>query len=195
MTLDFDESSHTYTLDGKRLPSVTQIIQSLLPMPQVDPWYLERGTATHKACELLDRGTLNFFSVDPAIENRVKAWIKFRRDWPAEIIANEKRLASAKHQFAGTVDRVFEHAGRAVIADLKNSVTPQVRLQLAAYSLLFTENVGGKACSAVAVELLESGEYRCHWIEERELRRLERQFLALLSVYSFAEQHKILREK
>lgn len=196
MTIDFDATTHTYTLDGKRLPSVTQIIKAVLPYdfgPGVGDWHMQRGTATHHGCRLLDEGRLDWSTVDPEIEPRIRAWEKFRRDWPAELVANERQLASAKYGYAGTLDRMFDRAGQ-IVADIKNSVSPQVRLQLAAYSLLWTENGGGKVCQAVAVELDKSGTYSCHWMNKHELRRAEQQWLALLTVYGFAREYNLLRK-
>ena len=192
----FDAATHTYTLDGVRVPSVTQIIQSLLPLPPIDPWYLERGRATHLACELLDRGTLDWSSVDSEIEPRVRAWEKFRQDWPAEILANELPLASEKYQFAGTLDRMLISDRVApTLIDLKNSFSPQYYLQLAGYSILWRENRPVKPYNAGAVELRDDGTYRCHWMTRYELQTAEQQFLALLTVYGFATKHNLLKGK
>jgi hypothetical protein len=53
--LEFDAATHTYTLGGVRLPSVTAIIGHVLPYdfgPGV--WHMDRGTKTHLACKFLD---------------------------------------------------------------------------------------------------------------------------------------------
>lgn len=197
----FDAETHTYTLGGRRLPSATQVIQALLPMPPVDEWYLQRGTATHHGCRLLDDGRLDWSTVDAEIEPRIRAWQKFRREWPAKLVANEQPLVHARLGYAGTVDRVFRDpgglnpGGLLTICDLKNSVSPQVYLQMAAYSLLWAANDGGTCQQAVAVELTEDATYRCHWMSRAELRRAEQQWLALLTVYGFAETHNLLRNR
>lgn len=185
----------TYMLDGKRLPSVTEIINAIFPMPPVDPWYLQRGTATHLACELADKGMLDWGSVDSEILPRVEAWMKFRRDLPMPIVANEQGMKSATYRFAGTVDRVFDGSDGVIVADLKNSVSPQVALQLAMYSILWTETRKQKVETAVAVELLETGDYRCHWLKSKALRLAERQALALITVYGFAVANNLVKEK
>lgn len=194
----FDAETHKYTLDGVQLPSVTQIIKAILPpvFEGATEWHMQRGTATHYACELLDHGVLDWSSVDPEIEPRVRAWQKFRREYPATIKANEMRMASTRYQFAGTVDRILDsEADDTVVCDLKNSVAPQVFLQLAFYSLLFAENAKEKPHAAVAVELQDDGSYRTHWLNNRELRRAEQQALALLTTYNFAQQHNLLRDQ
>lgn len=192
--LDFDPRTHTYRLAGQRLPSVTQIIDAILPLWKVDDWYLQRGIAVHHGARLLDAGVLDWSSVDAEIEPRIRAWQKFRQDFPAEIIAMEKPLAHAKLRYAGTMDRLLLRDGRYVLADLKNTISQQVRLQLAGYSLLWTVNGGGIVQAAVAVELDESGTYSCLWLNKHELRRAEQQWLALLTVYNFANEHSLLRK-
>lgn len=196
MTLEFSEDRHEYRLNGKTLPGVTQVINAILPYWKVDDYYLQRGTATHYGCELFDQGRLDWKSVDPAIEPRIRAWEKFRREYPATIKCSERRMASERYQFAGTVDRVLDsESDDTVICDLKNSVSPQVFLQMAAYSILFTENAKEKPQAAVAVELQDDGNYRTHWINSRELRRAEQQWLALLTVHGFATTHNLIKGK
>lgn len=195
MTLDFDESTHTYRIDGVRVPSVTQVIQAILP-PRYEfagEWHMQRGAATHHGCRLLDEGRLDWASVDPEIEPRIRAWQQFRQQYGGEIVANEQPLASLKHRYAGTLDRMIEKGQSLIVADLKNSVAAQVYLQLAAYSLLWKEETGWTPSDAVAVELLEGGEYRCRWMNKHELRRAEQQWLALLTVFNFAQEHKLLK--
>lgn len=190
---DFDAATHTYWLDGRRLPSVTQMIQALLPMPPVDDYYLQRGSATHHGCHLFDQGRLDWSTVDPEIEPRIRAWEKFRREFPCTIKANEERFAHPRLSYAGTIDRMLD-ADDLIVCDLKNSVSPHVELQLAFYSMLWLENRKEKVQSAVAVELLEDGNYRCHWLDRFELKRAEQEATALLTVYNFASRNKLLRK-
>lgn len=192
--LEFFEDSHTYKLDGRAVPSVTQAIQAILPMRPMDDYYLQRGTAVHRACELYDRGTLDEASVDPEIAPRLEAWKKFRSDFGGEIAMNERRLASKKYQFAGTVDRVFAKGGKLILVDLKNGWYKQSILQIGGYGLLLAED-GRTPHRAGIVELLECGAYHCRWMERADLRRAEQQFLALLSVFGFAAENKLLKEQ
>ena len=194
-TLEFDAEAHKYTLGGTALPSVTQIIQAVLPVWEASDWYLQRGAATHHGCRLLDEGRLDWTSVDPEIEPRIRAWQKFRIHFPADMIACEKALAHPKYRYAGTLDRILERKRTMIVADLKNSISAQVRLQLAAYSLLWTAESGETVHQGVAVELLASGDYRCLWMDKFELRPAEQQWLALLTTFNFAQEHNLLRDK
>lgn len=195
--LEFNEQRHEYRIGGKVVPSVTSVIKAILPTKYefAGEWHMQRGTATHRACELFDNGVLDCESVDPEIEPRVRAWRKFREQMPMDMVANEKKLAHEGLRFAGTIDRVFSNKKTLIVCDLKNSVTPHVRLQLAAYSLLWTANGGKSINRAVAVELLETGAFKCHWIEKSDLRMHERQFVSMLSVYNFAQTYGLLKGK
>ena len=76
--VEFDAETHTYTRNGVKLPSVTQVLKAVLPSPYaIGEWYLTRGTATHYACELIDQGKLDWASVDEEILPRVKAYCRY----------------------------------------------------------------------------------------------------------------------
>jgi len=55
--IDFDEISHTYTVDGKDKPSVTQILKAVGLFPDFWgndedlAWYMRRGSMVHKGVE------------------------------------------------------------------------------------------------------------------------------------------------
>lgn len=83
--LAFDELTHTYTLEGVRLPSVTQILQraGLIDFSKIPGPILlaarDRGAAVHRAIHYLNEGDL-----DPDFEHEfpeywpyVAAWINF----------------------------------------------------------------------------------------------------------------------
>ena len=66
--LTFDEATHTYTLDGIRLPSVTEVTRFCAYDYRSDrPWLAEaaarRGTAVHEACALIGSCLLTFVHV------------------------------------------------------------------------------------------------------------------------------------
>lgn len=192
-TLTFDADKHEYRSGSRRLPSVTEVINRIMPGFQADEYYLKRGTFTHHGCALLDQGELDWDSVSPAILPRVQAWQKFRCDWPAQCMAIELPLSHRLYQYAGTLDRALRSTkGELTIVDLKNSVSPQVRLQLAAYSLLWKDHFPKQPVRmACAVELCDDGTYRTLWLDSFELRRCEQVFIAALSVFGFMTKHKL----
>lgn len=183
---------HEYRLDGQRLPSVTQILRRVLPGWQAAEWYLQRGRALHHACRLLDCGDLDWSSVSPEIEPRIRAWQKFLRDAPAHMLGVEVPVASRAYRFAGTCDRMLVYPGNVLtVADLKSTVEPQVILQLGGYSLLWREAGKGTPARAVAVQLNEDASYRTRWLNAHELRRAEQTFLAALTIFNFMEMNNL----
>ncbi len=192
--LHFDPETHKYTLDGRVLPSVTTIINAILPGYQADEWYMQRGTAMHYACQLLDEGQLDWSTVAPEIEGRVRAWEQFRKDFPGTVKEVEHAMAH-DYGFAGMMDRLFSRTtGTLLLADIKSSLAPQVRLQLGAYAILYndaTHNARRPIREACAVQLCDDGKYKTLWMKESELALAGRTFLACLSVYGFKHKENL----
>lgn len=79
--IELDEVTHRYTLDGKPLDGLTSTIQEAgLIRNAGDPWYLERGTAIHKATQYFDEGCLDEETVDFQIAGYLESWKRFRKD-------------------------------------------------------------------------------------------------------------------
>ena len=185
--LEYNDAKHEYRVDGRVLPHVTGIIKSVLPMEQfASDWHMQRGTATHYACELLDRGVLDWSSVDLEILPRVRAYQSFREQYPVAVVANETKLVHPVFLYAGKLDRVFEtDEGKLILCDIKNSVSAQVRVQLGLYSLAWEAVMKRKISKAVAVELMGDGRFKCLWVDGIELRDAEKAAIACLTVHNF----------
>jgi len=110
--LDFDSEHHIFTdRHGKNPPSVTQVLSKAKMTPSydwVDPWYMLRGSHTHKATELHDNGTLDESTVDEEIAPYLAAYRKFRKEWSGKIVEAEYHLWHPTYKYAGIVDRVIE---------------------------------------------------------------------------------------
>lgn len=140
--LTFDEATHTYFWDGKKVPSVNQIIDKVFHRSYGgDPWYGERGRLFHTAAEYFDQGTLDESSVDPEISPFLDSYKDFLRETKATSVLIEQRLYSQMHGFAGTIDRVWEIDGRRVLGDFKTgNYMKYHKYQLWAYDILYSEN-------------------------------------------------------
>jgi hypothetical protein len=146
--LTFDAATHTYTLDGVRVPSVTDILRlagfldfSRIPADILDAAQ-ERGTLVHEALHYLADDDLHPDSVPDAIRGYVEAGIAFRRTAGFSVVAAELRVFSRTWQLAGTVDLVGYWDGEdACLADYKTGDPADVAadLQLAAYVELLKE--------------------------------------------------------
>jgi hypothetical protein len=186
----FNEAEHSYHMDGRRLANVTGVIGRMCPFWKIDPWYLTRGRLLHLACQYADQVGVDPRTIDPEIRGRLDGWLKFRREYPARIVATEKKLGHAVMRYAGTLDRVLEMPGGALcVADLKSSMTPAVVLQLSAYRKLFQDAGLGRIRRGVAVELRENGTYACKWFTEGELRRAESVFLSFLTSANWLDEN------
>lgn len=190
--LQFNEADHSYWLDGRRLPGVTETISRIAPHPNIDEWYLQRGAAVHAAVALSLRGELDPDSVDDRIKGRIEAVLKFIQDLKLSPVMLETPFASKRYQFAGTLDFLGEneHDGR-VLADWKGSLWPQVEPQMGAYALLLEESPHKKCDKAIAVETHDDGTYKCRWFCKRDIQIAKQTFLAFLTARNWLDANKI----
>lgn len=162
----FDPAAHTYTVDGKDYPAVSRILKGTGFID--DSWYTdhaaERGTAVHLACRYLDEGGVDPESIDPEIEPYVKAYEKFKCDTGFAPRLIEHSAHSDFLEYAGTLDRVGQIAGRGeVLIDLKtgSSIPTWVGVQLAAYAGLVRPDI-----ERFALQLKPDGRYKVHKFED-----------------------------
>ncbi len=182
--LTFDAASHTYTKDGRVLPSVTQILQGAGIVDTT--WFTEqaawRGSVVHRCCQLDDQGDLDEGSVPNAAKGYLDAWRLFKAQVPMNFISIEQPLCSGL--YAGTPDRDAEWA----VVDIKTgAILPWVGLQLAAYSELISANGsvpgGGRSYDRYAVRLGKDGRYNVQHFAVRDYRNDLGIFRAALSIY------------
>lgn len=139
--LTFDEATHTYTLCGIRLPSVTEITRFCAYDYKSDrPWLAEaaaiRGTAVHEACALIDYGEEP--EETPEIAGYLKAYRRFLADYKPEWKLIEHPIGSILLGYAGTLDRFGTIDGAPAILDIKTGQLHDAALsaQLTAYAEL-----------------------------------------------------------
>lgn len=186
----YDDDTHTYTDDnGYIVPSVTEIMGFLCDYSGIDPGVLERksvlGKAVHKACEYLDRGTLDWDSLDEKIAPYVQAWVKFKLETHAEIIESEMRVDHNLYRYAGRLDRVAIISGARVVIDIKctSTIGPHVGVQLAGYDLALNRGTNKRA----AVQLKPNGAYKYVTFEDAE--RDNQTFIAALTLHNWRLKH------
>lgn len=138
--LTFDSIEHRYFAQGRPVPGVTSILESLTDYSFVDADVLKAaadfGTAVHLACELDDKDDLDETSLDPEITPYLRGWRKFCRGHNAKWEAIEERVFNQTLWYAGTLDRRGEIDGVRAVVDIKtcSALYPSVGPQLAAYA-------------------------------------------------------------
>lgn len=180
MTLDFDPTTHTYTFDGKVVPSVTELLAPLTagkypPNAGVIQQAAARGTRIHELCEFYDLDAMpEEFEAD--LVPYVQAWANFNRDYAPRWLHIEKPLC-AGGLFAGTLDRLGEIDGKFTVVDIKTaqSLDRPAKLALACqlygYQRLAKMNALYRYSDpedGFGVQLLKTGDYRIYHREDIE---------------------------
>ena len=124
--LTFDPVKHVYRVDGKKLPSVTDIVKPLVTFGDIGLQIIKqaarRGTAVHEYAELIDYGIdANDLEVEPELVGYVTAYTRFLKDYKPEWELIEKPLYSLELGYAGTLDRFGIIDGEKTIVDIKTS--------------------------------------------------------------------------
>lgn len=140
INIEFEPITHTYKVDGKVLPSVTQVLESvgISDYSMVPKNFLEAaqqlGTDVHRLLELYDKGTLDYDTVDDYIAPYLPSWVDFLDTTGAKIIEIEQKVYCERYQYVGTLDRVLEIDGRLSILDIKTGMkSPGHAIQTSAY--------------------------------------------------------------
>jgi hypothetical protein len=104
--LVFDPFTHTYTLDGVRLPSVTQILQAsrLIDFSKIPgPMLLEardRGTTVHQALHYYNEDDIDlpaFCAEFPDYAPYIGAWVNFRAESGFVLATSLEQLGKLTH--------------------------------------------------------------------------------------------------
>jgi hypothetical protein len=193
--LRFDPEPHIYTVNGRRVPSVTQVLEgvgivdySKIP-DETREMALERGRIVHLCTQYDDEleregKRLADDQIDPRVAGYVEAWRRFRREtgFTPELI--EHRGYNAAYQFAGTLDRSGRFRGSPIVCllDIKTGTAePWTRIQLAAYNSFFDRP---RVFPRTVCELHKDGTYRLPWTwEGREWMEHFNIFASALNVF------------
>jgi hypothetical protein len=192
--LAFDEASHTYRLEGRVVPSVTQVLDPLYDFSRVPPEVLERkrqlGTAVHKAVELDAMGALDETTVSAELAPYLSAWRDFQRASGFDVFVTEYRNASQRWGFAGTMDLVGALGRDRALVDVKTAAlsSPVIGLQTAGYELLVPDELAdGHRVRRFALHLTANGPR----VVEHTSATDRSTFLAALTITKWRTEHGI----
>lgn len=167
--LIFYDDSHTYEVDGQQLSSVSEVLRFLSreEYGDIDQYRLdnaaERGTAVHKACEMLYK--YKTVECDAEIEPYVMAFLQFLKDHKCDFTDIERPLADTELGIAGTPDYCGTVDGEEAIVDLKAQSAIKktlVKSQLNAYKLLRERNGKPEVKRLYCLQVMNTGKYRLY---------------------------------
>lgn len=181
--VQFDEATHTYTLDGVELPSVTHIIRYLAvdkaknADPNAAAIARERGTLVHQETMLFDYTNSFSSDIDSDCAPYLEAYVQFVRDYKPGWELIEHQMGNKTLGFAGTLDRFGLIDGEYAILDIKTSYKvdmPSLSAQLTAYrSLLYKkylpakwDEILEKGLNLYGLQLMRDGKYRLYKCDE-----------------------------
>lgn len=97
-------------------------------------YYLELGTAVHRACELWDEGDLDEDRLDERVRPRLEQYKRFKAETGASVMEVERAVEHPIYRYVGRLDRIIKIGGRVGVLDLKSpSVAAWHGPQTAAY--------------------------------------------------------------
>lgn len=188
----FDGPSHTYRVDGRVWPSVTQCLDRYAGLEHVDADVLRRaaefGTHVHSACHLHNEERLDWKALDPELARYVRGWIKFLDESGAVVLSSEQRVVSRRHGFCGTLDARVAWGRTSRLVDIKSTSTlPRtVGPQTAGYGEAWHEMTGERIRDRYCVHL-KPDDYVVHKLSDP--RDWER-FKAALVVHQWLYMQK-----
>lgn len=118
-----DPETHTYTLDGKKIMGVTEVLESAGIKPKSEyrngaiDHALLLGNYVHQATALDDRGVLDDTSLDEQLLPYLTAWRKWKSEYQPRFYSIEESIAT--DGCAGTPDRVAVVDDRRGVIELK----------------------------------------------------------------------------
>lgn len=121
----FEPVKHEYTVEGVKVPSVSEVTRFLsdqIYSGDVDKNILERaaerGTAVHEASAILDaKGSVE---IDESMLGYIESYVSFVKE-RKPVWFNTEWAVHYDKVFAGTLDRYGEIDGKRVIVDLKTT--------------------------------------------------------------------------
>ena len=192
MRIEFDEEKHIYTVDGKQVPSVTDICNPITSehYGAINASILEmasrRGTAVHEATQLIDLGVMP--DDDPEVDAYVNAYLDFLLDYKPKWEFIEYIGYNEDMNYCGTIDRAGQVGNEFWVLDLKTTASPTKENYIAtccqteAYALMIGKDC---ICKRKILYLKKDGSYRLVDCEEKEAE------LGLDSFYLFSELAKV----
>lgn len=104
----FEPEGHIYTWQGRRLPSITQILKAegFINTDWYDEWSRDKGSMVHLACHYEVFGELDEDSIDDEIKPYLVAFRRFMSESGFKVERSEVPGVNTTYLYAGTPDLV-----------------------------------------------------------------------------------------
>lgn len=188
LALDYRADTHEYRIDGKRVPSVTQVLRPLYSwLDWIDPNVRDRkaliGTYVDEAIGLDLGPGVDPDSIDESCRPYFDAWLLFRRECNYRHIAYQEKLFNARYGYAGTLDLRGHLNEWPSIIDIKcvTVLSPAVALQTSGYAGALSE-----PHKRYALRLCGNGRYRLQAYDDPSDRSV---FLSMLTAHKWKERN------
>ena len=178
MEIKFDENLHKYTVDGKEVISVTQLLQKHKITPSydaVDKELLrvasERGTLIHEEVEKWIESGESGFTEEA---ERICDYLNSTADRDSQIISEQ---IVANDIVAGRFDVLYTHAKKLVLTDIKTGNTKHLfgwSWQLSLYKYLY-EKMYGKEIDSLQILWAKNGGMtviHCDYVGDEKIENL-----------------------
>lgn len=142
---EYDDSEHIYRLNGKIIPSCTQILreEGISNYDFCDDSDKQFGKAGHKVTELWDKCNLDIDTVSEHLYPYLLGYQKFLADFKVIILPEliEKPIYSLKWGYGVTPDRVAMVNGKLSVYEIKfsSSLAKSTAIQTAAQKIAVEE--------------------------------------------------------
>ncbi len=187
--LTLEKESHVYTLGGRQLPSVTEI---LVGAGIVDiRWFTElgrwRGSAVHAACWYDDDSDLDEESLDLQLRPYLQAYRKFKSETGFQPTAIEQSLHHELLGYAGTPDRIGKLGdGRPCLPDLKSCASSKAtRYQTVGYAACLPSP---RKYVRMEVRLQPNGKYSLQVYEPKDYDRDFQKWQSIVDVFTLRKE-------
>lgn len=204
---EFDEDSHSYTLDGVRIPSCTQVLAAMgcTPgfqwlSPEQLAFYRSRGHAVHSAVEYAVKGTLDRRTVVDEVKPYLIGWERAVNDLRIEVLDYEdvpfveKPLAHPIFRYGVKPDVIGRIGRQSGPIEIKATSVhaPATGLQLAAQLMAVRILMPEIGYMRMGLRLLPEEPYYDYrfYVERSD----ESMWISLMNSFNWLKQNKLLKE-
>lgn len=155
MKIDFNEEKHEYSVNGVKVPSVSEILSPLNAdrYGTINPMVLQdaarRGRAVHELTEAIDYeiDLWDEDEIDPELDGYVSAYYQFLFDHNCEwdgiesIVSCYRGVEDEPPMYCGTIDRFGIVDGKAAVLDIKTyaSMTTEAQMTASCQTALYRD--------------------------------------------------------